>query len=382
MPGAQKPKAQEKRESARESAWEKPLLSLHGALDVESFWKAVQRVLALVLPSRVINLTFQQNSILPLLSKSTFSIRGGLFAVEPLAAYVATRPRGRFVRVSDVFPDQKRLMQSLFYRRHLAPQKCLYAVGVFFFKGSRRICVITLMRTARQGDILADEMNLLRKLYPQFDTALRRLGSLERERSIRLALEQFLSRLPLPTILLRWNLKPVYQNRAARDFCAMWEKGPEQARMTKANSPIPPEILARCRLLKKLWADGQRPDGSRARLKEAHQIRHPKWSHLRATLHMKQLNSVGVARPHFLVECEELHPVTNSPHSPAPSLLPHLVRLTAREQEVAWRVCDGRSNQEVADDSGLSVQMVKKHLHSIFRKLEVSSRSRLMALMR
>jgi DNA-binding CsgD family transcriptional regulator len=273
-------------------------------------------------------------------------------------------------------------MQSLFYRRHLAPQKCLYAVGVFFFKGSRRICVITLMRTARQGDILADEMNLLRKLYPQFDTALRRLGSLERERSIRLALEQFLSRLPLPTILLRWNLKPVYQNRAARDFCAMWEKGPEQARMTKANSPIPPEILARCRLLKKLWADGQRPDGSRARLKEAHQIRHPKWSHLRATLHMKQLNSVGVARPHFLVECEELHPVTNSPHSPAPSLLPHLVRLTAREQEVAWRVCDGRSNQEVADDSGLSVQMVKKHLHSIFRKLEVSSRSRLMALMR
>jgi DNA-binding CsgD family transcriptional regulator len=382
MPGAQKPKAQEKRESARESAWEKPLLSLHGALDVESFWKAVQRVLALVLPSRVINLTFQQNSILPLLSKSTFSIRGGLFAVEPLAAYVATRPRGRFVRVSDVFPDRKRLMQSLFYRRHLAPQKCLYAVGVFFFKGSRRICVITLMRTARQGDILADEMNLLRKLYPQFDTALRRLGSLERERSIRLALEQFLSRLPLPTILLRWNLKPVYQNRAARDFCAIWEKGPEQARMTKANSPIPPEILARCRLLKKLWANGQRPDGSRARLKEAHQIRHPKWSHLRATLHMKQLNSVGVARPHFLVECEELHPVTNSPHSPAPSLLPHLVRLTAREQEVAWRVCDGRSNQEVADDSGLSVQMVKKHLHSIFRKLEVSSRSRLMALMR
>jgi DNA-binding CsgD family transcriptional regulator len=382
MPEAQKPKTQEKRELARESAWEKPLLSLHGALDVESFWKAVQRVLALVLPSRVINLTFQQNSILPLLSKSTFSIRGGLFAVEPLAAYVATRPRGRFVRVSDVFPDQKRLMQSLFYRRHLAPQKCLYAVGVFFFKGSRRICVITLMRTARQGDILADEMNLLRKLYPQFDTALRRLGLLERERSIRLALEQFLSRLPLPTILLRWNLKPVYQNRAARDFCAMWEKGPEQARMTKANSPIPPEILARCRLLKKLWANGQRPDGSRARLKEAHQIRHPKWSHLRATLHMKQLNSAGVARPHFLVECEELHPVTNSPHSPAPSLLPHLVRLTAREQEVAWRVCDGRSNQEVADDSGLSVQMVKKHLHSIFRKLEVSSRSRLMALMR
>jgi DNA-binding CsgD family transcriptional regulator len=45
-------------------------------------------------------------------------------------------------------------------------------------------------------------------------------------------------------------------------------------------------------------------------------------------------------------------------------------------------VCDGRSNQEIADKSGLSLETVKKHLHSIFNKLEVPSRSRLMALMR
>jgi len=44
-------------------------------------------------------------------------------------------------------------------------------------------------------------------------------------------------------------------------------------------------------------------------------------------------------------------------------------------------VCDGRSNQEIADDTGLSLAMVKKHLHVIFRKLEVTSR-RLIALLR
>jgi hypothetical protein len=106
-------------------------------------------------------------------------------------------------------------MQSAFYRRHLAPQKCVHALGVFFFKGSRMICVITILRTSKQGDLGSLEMKLVQRFYPQFDTALRRLGSLERERSVRNALEQFLSRLPLPTILLRWNLKPVYQNRAA-----------------------------------------------------------------------------------------------------------------------------------------------------------------------
>jgi DNA-binding CsgD family transcriptional regulator len=58
-----------------------------------------------------------------------------------------------------------------------------------------------------------------------------------------------------------------------------------------------------------------------------------------------------------------------------------LVRLTGREQQLARLVCDGRSNQEIADDAGLSLQMVKKHLYAIFRKLEVTSRSQLMALM-
>jgi DNA-binding CsgD family transcriptional regulator len=61
--------------------------------------------------------------------------------------------------------------------------------------------------------------------------------------------------------------------------------------------------------------------------------------------------------------------------------LPHLVRLTRREQEVARLVCEGRSNQEIADNAGLSLPTVKKHVHGIFRKLEITSRSQLVALM-
>jgi hypothetical protein len=38
--------------------------------------------------------------------------------------------------------------------------------------------------------------------------------------------------------------------------------------------------------------------------------------------------------------------------------------------------------QEIADDAGLSLPTVKKHIHLIFRKLEVTSRSQLIALMR
>jgi DNA-binding CsgD family transcriptional regulator len=273
------------------------------------------------------------------------------------------------------------LIKSAFYRRYMAPQKCAHGVCLLFWKDQRLICVIAIMRTATQGYLSPAEMKLLQHLYPQFLTALCRLRSLEREHSLRMDLEEFLSRLPLPTILLRWNLEPIYQNRAARDFCAVWEKGPDEAQLTNATSPIPSEILDRCRLLKQQWAHAQRPIAPLTGFKEE-RVRHPRLPHLRATLHLKQLSSAGVARPHFLIECEDLRSSTAVRTGPASARLPHLARLTRREQEVARLVCEGRSNQEIADGACLSLPMVKKHLHAIFRKLEVPSRSRLIALLR
>ncbi|PYI80706.1 MAG: hypothetical protein DME58_04205 [Verrucomicrobia bacterium] len=48
--------------------------------------------------------------------------------------------------------------------------------------------------------------------------------------------------------------------------------------------------------------------------------------------------------------------------------------------EVAQLACEGRSNKEIAENACLSLQTVKKHLHSVFRKLQVPSRTRLVAL--
>lgn len=232
------------------------------------------------------------------------------------------------------------------------------------------------MRTPDQGDFSPMEMKLLRQLYQQFSITLRRLRSAERERGVRVDLEEFVRRLPLPTILLRWNLKLLFQNPAAREFCATWEKGFKEARQTNAQSPVPAEILNGCRQLKHQWIRSRRRD-VRWRNYEPKQVRHTTSQDLRATIHVKQLND-AVAHPHFLIEC------TNSRRFEEPSItrLPHLARLTAREQEVTRLVCNGQSNQEIADAACLSVPTVKKHLYAVFRKLEVSSRSRLMALMR
>jgi DNA-binding CsgD family transcriptional regulator len=365
------------RGSVIDPAVEKYLLGLHAAMDLASFWTAAEQLLSATIPGQVVGLTLKHNPISPLIARWTAPMPAGFFVSQPLKKFIATQPGKKIVQLAELFSTRKRLVRSTLYRRYIAPQKCAHAVCLCFWQKRRLVCAIVILRTAAQGKLAPPEMKLLRQLYPQFSIALERLRSLERERAVRIDLEEFVKRLPLPTMLLRWNLKLLFQNRAARDFCAIWEKGFEQARLTNARSPVPPEILGRCRRLKKRCALLQDLGGAKKDL-EPERASHPQSPNLRATIYLKQLNSV-VAQPHFLIECEDLGHRDGAPV--ARLKLPHLVRLTGREQEVAGLACNGQSNQEIADSARLSLPMVKKHLHAVFRKLEVTSRSQLLALM-
>jgi len=367
--------------SMLDPAAEKYLLGLQRAMSVDAFWKAAQQLLAAAVPNRLIGFMLQHNPILPPFARWTLPMPDGFFAAEPLKSYIAAHRRKTILRIGDLFSNRGNFMKSRFFRRYMAPQECPHAVCLLFRENQRLVCAIVIMRAATQGDLSSAETKLLRRLYPQFLTALRRLRSLGRERAVRMDFEECLRQLPLPTMLLRWNLKLIYRNRAARDFCAVWEKGWEQARLTNASSGIPSEILDRCRQLKHQWARAQRPSAARKVFKRE-RVHHPRSSELRATVRLKQLSSADLARPHFLIECEALRHHRAQHAEATVSRLPALARLTRRQQEITRLVCDGRSNQEIADEAGLSLAMVKKHLHAVFRKLEVTSRSQLMALMR
>jgi DNA-binding CsgD family transcriptional regulator len=371
-------KASMKRQSIVDPTLEKPLLRLHGATDIDSFWKAVQEVIEAALPSCFIGLTLQHTPILPRIVRSTKETTDRFFPIASIENYFATHPRPKLVLTGDVFPDRQRLKKSLLYRNYMARVNARFAIGLFFWNAGRLLGVIVIMRSAKQGAFSQSEMKQVRQLYTQFQTALARLRSLERERAVRVTFEQFMRRVPLPTILLRWNLRLAYRNQSASDFCSVWQSGSERARLIKSQAPLPPEVLNRCRMLKERWKHLY-PLSFPTSVFKDELVHHPKRRHLRATISLKQISSAGVARPHFLVEFENLRGA-DAKHEVG--TLPHLVQLTRREQQLARLVCNGRSNQEIADKSGLSLETVKKHLHSIFRKLEVSSRSRLMALMR
>lgn len=113
-------------------ALERPLLSLHRAMNVRSFWRAVQQLLSAAMPNRVIGLTLQHNPVLPMIARWTKPMPKGFFAAEPFQTFVARRPHEKFVRFGKLFRNRTSFMKSAFYRRYMTPQKCAYGIGLFF----------------------------------------------------------------------------------------------------------------------------------------------------------------------------------------------------------------------------------------------------------
>jgi len=374
-------KATTRLQSVLDPTLEKPLLHLHAAIDVDSFWKGVQDVIEAAFPNCFIGLTLQHSPILPRIAKSTEKLPGSFFPIMPTQKYFSIHPHRNIVSISDFFSDERHFKRSSFYRGCIVPLNGRCAIGLFFWDIRRLLAAIIVVRNLQQGELSPGEVRVIGHLHSQFQTALHRLHSRSRERAVRVALEQFMRRVPLPTVLLRWNLRLAYRNQAAAESCAVWQRGPSEARFIKLKAPLPPEVLNQCRVLKKRWEQLSPLSLASANLVDE-TVRHPTRCDLRATISLEQTSSAAFARPHFLIEFEDLRGSGGTGYQISRASLSHLVRLTRREQNLARLVCDGRSNQEIADESGLSLETVKSHLHSIFCKLRVPSRSRLMALMR
>jgi DNA-binding CsgD family transcriptional regulator len=374
-------KATTRLQSVLDPTLEKPLLHLHAAIDVDSFWKGVQDVIEAALPNCFIGLTLQHSPILPRIAKSTQKLPGSFFPIMPIKKYFSAHPHRNVLVINDFFSDERHFRRSSFYRDCIVPINGRCAIGLFFWDIRRLLASIIVVRNLQQGELSPGEVRVIGHLHSQFQTALHRLHSRSRERAVRVALEQFMRRVPLPTVLLRWNLRLAYRNQAGAESCAVWQRGPLGARFIKLKAPIPPEILNQCRVLKKRWEQLSPLSLASANLVDE-TVRHPTRCDLRATISLKQISSAAFARPHFLIEFESFQAKAATGYQISSASLSHLVRLTSREQNLARLVCDGCSNREIADEAGLSLETVKKHLHSIFCKLQVPSRSRLMTLMR
>jgi DNA-binding CsgD family transcriptional regulator len=173
--------------------FESLLLRLHASIDIHEFWSAVRSLLDDFIPHDAcvgyvdyvdFSSTWDASRILA--TPNARKPREWLQRrreVNMMPAFTLSNPGIKVYRLSQVVPDPRRLRESEFFRRYMAPEGWYYSVSSLFWEGDRLASEIAIRRTAEQGDFTAHEMALLSRLHPHLETALQRLSAVEKRAS-------------------------------------------------------------------------------------------------------------------------------------------------------------------------------------------------------
>jgi len=365
----------------------KPLLALHAAMELESLWKAVDGVLRAGLEVHRVTLFLGHLGLGEARFVRTdppikhvnewYSARG---KENPFSGYIDSHPGLKYYVFSDVLPPQAEFAQTEFYQQFARPEGWDKGVSVLFWEKQSIRAMFSLYRSPQQPDFDPAELALLHYLYPFIETAISRVQKLHTERLARRNLEEFAWNIPVGLVLLDWTLKVEFANPEARRLCADWNYGPEAAKVFNARDvfALPAPILNQCDHLRSniLARDAKRLVSLPVDF--AH-VDHPSRAGSHAQISVLSSSGSALATPRFLIVLDE-RPAARLDQA-APSLrVAQLPMLTPSERTIVEHVCSGLTNAEIARQLNKSILTVKTQLNSVFRKLDVKSRAKLMAM--
>ncbi|MBM3853227.1 MAG: helix-turn-helix transcriptional regulator [Verrucomicrobia bacterium] len=367
------------------------LLALHAATEVDELWHAVLPLLRSAMAPCVRVTLFLGHFEMrearlvytdpPIERAAEWYMERG--RINPFTAYIAAHRRVRHYRFSDVVGSKASFGRTEFYRRFARPEGWDKGMSGLFWRGDEVKAMFSLYRAPAQPEFDAADIARIEALQPHIETAIDRVQELQHERLRRRVLEEFNRHLPIGLLLLDWDLRPVFTNHQAVRECAVWNHGPEVARglVSRDHLVMPAAVREVCERL--------RTEILRANAKE--RLRFPqrmeRLAHPLAPERIASVSAVNaapglLARPGFLVVLEDR---TGEPRANAgvtQERLRLLWMLTPSEREIALLICEGCSNQEIARRRKKSLLTIKKQVTSVFAKLNVPSRARLMALLR
>ena len=181
-----------------------------------------------------------------------------------------------------------------------------------------------------------------------------------------------------------WRLRIVGATSAGIEACANWDMGEEgpPSLTLPPKIELPREVAEFCRTKVTAWEKGT-PRGRATLEKEIFELNHPDLPILRAKVRMIRQKQFPLIKPLFEVRFEfnaaPIHLELNGRRAGDHFAL--RAKLSLRERELTDLVCHGQSNREIARKLGKSVYTIKAQLHSVFQKLDVRSRSKLIALL-
>jgi DNA-binding CsgD family transcriptional regulator len=303
-----------------------------------------------------------------------------LFARHPAVLHFRKNSGAPLVHLG---PEEMILMHG---SRHEQLRGCDWAscAALAFWGRKQMQGFLLLHRAEHEGDFSEAELRALRNLHPHLETALSRVIAGRRHQAHKYLLAEILKPLPLPLVLCDWRLNIVCESAAGREARAIWELGQENARTLNHSGlhPLPPDLAALCRSRIEAWVKAG-PRRRRALEKDEHALAHPSMLRLRAKVRIVRQRRFPIVEPLLLLKFESQlshRHLVGAEHT-GTDQFPLLARLSPCERELALLVCEGHSNARVASQLGKSGCTIKAQLHSIFEKLQVKSRSKLVALL-
>ncbi len=267
------------------------------------------------------------------------------------------------------------LHRSAFYKKLLRPLGVEHAASIVAWRGNMWLSTLTLMRSQEQGEFTDADMVELKALQPHFESIIRRIARQQESRLIDSSLGRFISSLPTASIVLDWNLRPMHFSALAAQLCARWREG---ARVSHLKSPkrfrVPGDILAVIESLRPALTKRARVRRRTKRdpFRKIHP--HPKVRWLSASIEFLPSRNLTLSKGTFLVTLNEER-VTDK----GANLARKVSELPARERECAILAAEGLQNNEIAKRLGKSAITVRNQLTSIFGKLGIDNRHKLIA---
>ena len=344
------------------------LVDLQSALDLESFWRACVRLVETRLPHRSCSLMFN------------------IVDFEPTAArHHVGQPRN-----PDYMPATSLTISGPFLARH--PQIKLYTysqilsedpdaqhrrldqepdpewtefVHLAFWRDARPEAVFSIHRPPDQSHITDEEHEFLRQLHPMIEAGLRRLRAVEGERNRRLVYESFLYRMPMAVMFVDAQGEVLFATPEAEKQCARWNRGLRRDIGSDRQLSLPGQVG---------WLVHEGGgDESPAAIK----IRHPALTGLTLKIDRNWQEPSKHLSPCYVLTFVEERTASEAPREPTQRALLLLQQLSPSERRVALLVAKGLRNDEIAEQLCRSRRTVEFQLNSIYRKLEVSSRTQL-----
>jgi DNA-binding CsgD family transcriptional regulator len=303
--------------------------------------------------------------------------------INPFTAYIDAHRRITHYRFGDVVGPAKQFRTTEFFRRFAEPEGWTDGMSGLFWRGDEVKAMFSIYRAPGAPEFGAADVTRLKKLRPYLEAAIDRVLLLHTERLHRKVLEEFNRHIPLGLMLLNWELQPVFANTEAIKECAVWCHGPQVARglVSRERMELPAPVRAECERMRVdiLRANAKdRPEFSHT----LERLTHPTLPDRVAAVSVVNVSPGLLAKPGFLVVLED-RSLERLPTARVPVEKQRLLwALTPSEREVALLICEGCSNAEIARRLKKSPLTTKKQLTSIFSKLNVRTRGRLMALMR